>query len=91
MSLGERPVLFAHFFKLSSRRLLVTVALTDSKSCRILVTSSSANAPENVSAMVGFLNCCIDHNDIMGMAAGGMKFFMFFKRSEVTDPASVRS
>ena len=93
----ERPQVEAHFFRLSSSKLLVTEALTVSRSLLILLTSSSANpgSPAKVSAMVGFLNCAceapaapiIDQRDIIGMGGnwGGRKPFMLLMRSEAAD------
>ena len=93
----ERPQVEAHFFRLSSSKLLVTEALTVSRSLLILLTSSSANpgSPAKVSAMVGFLNCAceapaapiIDQRDIIGMGGnwGGRKPFMLLMRSEADD------
>ena len=84
MSEVEMPQFEAHFFKLSSRRLRVTLALTVSKRLLKLATSASLKAPANVSAMVGFWNAdplVKDHRDIMGIM-GFKRFFMFFTRSE---------
>ena len=79
--------------RLSSSKLLVTEALTFSSRFLIFATSSSAKPgkPENVSAMVGFLNWgtvapavpIMDQRDIIGMLGSwGRKLFMLLMRSE---------